>query len=195
MGWPAISYIIYKKGCNLVIWRKVQEKHLQKILDWRTKENITRFMYTDIPYSMENQRKWFEAINNCQTSMYWVMEFKGELIGLISLTSIDLYNKRAYWNFYVGEEKYNMLAGFIGIYMYNFAFNELGFEKLLGEVMDNNEGVQKLHLRQGARKVGVLEKHILKNDNWYSIHLFEMTAQHWKTIKQKYIKYVAEVER
>jgi UDP-4-amino-4,6-dideoxy-N-acetyl-beta-L-altrosamine N-acetyltransferase len=178
-----------------VIWRKVQEKHLQKILDWRTKENITRFMYTDIPYSMENQRKWFEAINNCQTSMYWVMEFKGELIGLISLTSIDSYNKRAYWNFYVGEEKYNMLAGFIGIYMYNFAFNELGFEKLLGEVMDNNEGVQKLHLRQGARKVGVLEKHILKNDNWYSIHLFEMTAQHWKTVEQKYIKYLAEVER
>lgn len=194
MGWSAISNIFYKKGCNLVIWRKVQEKHLQKILDWRTKENITRFMYTDIPYSMENQKKWFEVISISQTSRHWVMEYNGECIGLISLTSIDWHNKRAYWNFYVGEEDYTMLAGFIGFYMYNFAFKELGFEKILGEVMDINEGVQKLHLRQGAREVGILEKHIIKDDTWHNIHLFEMTSERWKSIN-KYSKYVAEVER
>nr|WP_275443922.1 GNAT family N-acetyltransferase [Lysinibacillus fusiformis] len=194
MGWSAIYNIFYEKGCNLVIWRKVQEKHLQKILDWRTKENITRFMYTDIPYSMENQKKWFEVINVSQTSIHWVMEYNENFIGLISLTSIDWQNKRAYWNFYVGEEDYTMLAGFIGFYMYNYAFNELGFEKLLGEVMDINEGVQKLHLRQGAREVGILEKHIIKNDTWHDIHLFEMTSERWQNIN-KYSKYVAEVER
>lgn len=194
MGWSAISNISYEKGCNLVIWRKVQEKHLQKILDWRTKENITRFMYTDIPYSMENQKNWFEVINVSQTSIHWVMEYNENFIGLISLTSIDWQNKRAYWNFYVGEEDYTMLAGFIGFYMYNYAFNELGFEKLLGEVMDINEGVQKLHLRQGAREVGILEKHIIKNDTWHDIHLFEMTSERWQN-NNKYSKYVAEVER
>ncbi|MFF2178491.1 UDP-4-amino-4,6-dideoxy-N-acetyl-beta-L-altrosamine N-acetyltransferase [Lysinibacillus sp. NPDC058147] len=176
-----------------MIWRKVQKKHLQKILDWRTKENITRVMYTDIPYSMENQKKWFEAINECQTSMYWVMEYNGESIGLISLTSINWHNKRAYWNFYVGEEKYALLAGFIGLYMYNYAFKELGLKKLLGEVMDINEGVQKLHLRQGAREVGILEKHIFKNNVWHDVHLFEMTAERW-SINERYSKYIVEVE-
>ncbi|MFJ7838518.1 UDP-4-amino-4,6-dideoxy-N-acetyl-beta-L-altrosamine N-acetyltransferase [Lysinibacillus sphaericus] len=177
-----------------MIWRKVQQEHLQKILDWRTKENITRFMYTDIPYSMENQKKWFEVINNSQTSIHWVIEYNQDNIGLISLTSIDWHNKRAYWNFYLGEEDYTMLAGFIGFYMYNYAFKELGLEKLMGEVMDINEGVQKLHLRQGAREVGILEKHIIKNDTWHDIHLFEMTSERWKSIN-KYSKYVAEVER
>lgn len=194
MGWSAISNIFYKKGCNLVIWKKVQEKHLQQILDWRTKENITRFMYTDIPYSMENQKKWFEVINISQTSMHWIMKYDDYFIGLISLTSIDWHNKRAYWNFYIGDEDYTMLSGFIGFYMYNYAFKELGFKKLLGEVMDINEGVQKLHLRQGAREVGILEKHIIKNGTWHDIHLFEMTSERWKSIN-KYSKYVAEVER
>lgn len=176
-------------------WIPIEEFHLQQILDWRTSKQVTRFMYTDIEFNIENQKKWFASIKEDKYGRYWLMEYKDELIGFISITNINWQHKRGHWNFYIGEQKYSMLAGFIGAYMYNYAFYELGLEKLIGEVMDINEGVQKLHLKQGAREVGVLEHHIFKNNVWHNVYIFEMTKANWQEIGQKFKKYVPEVEK
>ncbi|MER2121798.1 MAG: UDP-4-amino-4,6-dideoxy-N-acetyl-beta-L-altrosamine N-acetyltransferase [Solibacillus sp.] len=175
-------------------WISIEEKHLQQILDWRTSEEVTRFMYTDIEYNLENQKKWLEKIRADENGRYFLMEYRDEIIGFISLTNINWPHKHATWNFYIGNKKYAMLAGFLGAYMYNYAFNELGLQKLNGEVMDINEGVRKLHSKQGAREVGMLERHILKNDVWHDIYLFEMTKSHWQEVGGKFKKYVAEVQ-
>lgn len=175
-------------------WIPIEEKHLQQILDWRTSEEITRFMYTDIEYNLENQKKWLEKIRADENGRYFLMEYRDEIIGFISLTNINWPHKHATWNFYIGNKKYTMLAGFLGAYMYNYAFNELGLQKLNGEVMDINEGVRKLHSKQGAREVGMLECHILKNDVWHDIYLFEMTKSRWQEVGGKFNKYVAEVQ-
>lgn len=175
-------------------WIQIQEQHLKQILDWRTSEEITKYMYTDIEYNLENQKRWWEKIRNDKNGYYWMIEYKNELIGYISITNIDWQHKRGYWNFYIGNMKYSMLAGFLGFYVYNFAFQKLGLEKLLGEVMDINEGVRKLHMKQGAREVGYFEHHILKNNQWHNVYVFEMTKERWLEIGQKYKKYVPEVE-
>lgn len=174
-------------------WVQIQEEHLQLILDWRTSEVVTRYMYTDIPYSLDNQRKWLDAIRQDKHGYYWVISYREELIGFISITAIDWKSKRGFWNFYIGNMNYTMLAGFLGAYMYNYAFNELSLKKLMGEVMDINEGVRKLHIKQGAREVGKMEQHILKNGQWHDVFLFEMTKERWEEVGQKYKKYVADV--
>lgn len=174
-------------------WITIEEQHLQKILEWRTSEQVTRFMYTDIEYNLENQKIWLEKIQNDQNGRYFLMEYRDELVGFISITDIQWAHKRGTWNFYIGNMKYAMLAGFLGAYMYNYAFKELGLEKLNGEVMDINEGVRKLHSKQGAREVGVLERHIYKNGMWHDVYIFEMTKQHWQEAGKKFAKYVPEV--
>lgn len=174
-------------------WIQIEEQHLQQILDWRTSKQVTQFMYTDIEYKLENQKKWLESIRADKNGQYFLMEYKDELVGFISLTDIQWQHKRGTWNFYIGNMKYAMLAGFLGAYMYNYAFNELGLEKLNGEVMDINEGVRKLHRKQGAREVGMLEHHILKNDIWHDVYLFEMTKARWEKVGTKFKKYVPEV--
>ena len=174
-------------------WIQIEEQHLQQILDWRTSENVTRFMYTDIEYNLDNQKKWLEKIRADENGRYYLMEYRDELIGFISLTDIQWAHKRATWNFYIGNMKYAMLAGFLGAYIYNYAFNELGLEKLNGEVMDTNEGVRKLHIKQGAREVGMLEQHIYKNGVWHDVYMFEMTKKHWQEVGTKFAKYVPEV--
>lgn len=174
-------------------WIAIEECHLKQILDWRTSELVTRYMYTDIEYDLEKQKKWLQAIRHDQNGRYWVMSNRDTLIGFISITSIDFTHKRAYWNFYIGEPKYSMIAGFLGAYMYNYAFHELGLEKLMGEVMGENEGVRKLHIKQGAREVGFLEKHIKKDNQWHNIYVYEMTKERWKEVGQKFKKYIPEV--
>ncbi|MCZ8531802.1 UDP-4-amino-4,6-dideoxy-N-acetyl-beta-L-altrosamine N-acetyltransferase [Psychrobacillus psychrodurans] len=174
-------------------WISIKEEHLQRILEWRTSEQITRFMYTDIEYNLENQTKWLEAIRQDANGRYFLMEYKNELVGYISITNIDWKHKHGHWNFYIGDSNYAMLAGFLGPYIYNYAFNEFGLEKLIGEVMDINESVRRLHVKQGARVVGVYEHHILKNGVWHDVYVFEMTKKSWKEVGQKFKKYVPEV--
>lgn len=35
----------------------IKEEHLELILNWRTSEFVTRYMYTDIEYDLVKQRK------------------------------------------------------------------------------------------------------------------------------------------
>lgn len=174
-------------------WLPIQEEHLKQILDWRTSDWVTRYMYTDIEYSIDNQRKWLKHIRQDQNGYYWVISYHDTLIGFISITDIDWTHKRAYWNFYIGDPNYAMLAGFLGAYLYNYAFDELGLEKLMGEVMAENGAVQKLHLKQGAREVGYFEKHILKHNKWRDVYVYEMTRERWREKGAKFKKYVPEV--
>lgn len=195
MGWTKLFKIIYEGSCDyLMKWIQIQERHLQQILDWRTSPHVTQFMYTDIDYSIENQKQWLTSIKEDTSGLYWLMEYRGTLIGFISITSIDWKNKRGYWNFYIGDLKYGMIAGFLGAYMYNYVFNKLGLEKLIGEVMEINEGVRKLHVKQGAREVGYYEEHIKKNEEWHNVYIFEMTKERWQEKGQKFTKYVPKVE-
>lgn len=174
-------------------WMNIEEEHLEQILNWRTSDFVTQYMYTDVEYDLEGQKRWLEAIRQDPNGRYWIMSYREDLVGYISLTDIDWKHKRAYWNFYIGNANYAMLAGFLGAYMYNYAFETLGLEKLIGEVMAENEAVRKLHAKQGAREVGFFEKHILKHDRWHDVHVFEMTKEHWIDQGAKFKKYIPDV--
>ncbi|MFD2870633.1 UDP-4-amino-4,6-dideoxy-N-acetyl-beta-L-altrosamine N-acetyltransferase [Kurthia populi] len=175
-------------------WLQIKKEHLQQILTWRTSEFVTQFMYTDIDDNMENQYLWWQNISNDPNGRYWIMEQKGQLLGFVSLTNIDWHNKRGEWNYYIGEAKYGMLGGFIGAYVYNYAFEVLGLEKVQGAVMAENVGVRKIHQKLGDREVGFYEQHVLKNDNWHDVYLYEMTHERWNEVGMKFKKYKAEVE-
>lgn len=175
-------------------WLQIKEEHLKQILEWRTSEFVTQFMYTDIEYNLENQYKWWHKIKEDSNGLYWIMEQRGVLIGFVSITDINWHHQRGEWNYYIGDPKYSMLGGFIGAYVYNYAFNELKLKKLQGAVMKENISVRKLHQKLGDREVGFYEKHILKKDLWHDVYLYEMTEEHWRKAGKKYEKYQAEVE-
>ncbi|HEX7063582.1 MAG TPA: UDP-4-amino-4,6-dideoxy-N-acetyl-beta-L-altrosamine N-acetyltransferase [Bacillales bacterium] len=172
----------------------LSEEHLETVLKWRTSEFVTKYMYTDVEYDMEKQREWFRRVKQDPHSYYWVLENKGVHMGLVSITDIDNIHKRAYWNFYIGEPKYGMLAGFIGPYLYNFAYERFKLNKLMGEVMAGNESVRTLHLKQGAREVGCFKDHIWKNGKFHDVYIYEMTKEDWLKYGDKYSKYQPEVE-
>lgn len=195
MGWTKLFNIFYKGSSVEMKWIKVNENHLEKILRWRTSEFVTRYMYTDIQFDLQKQMDWFKKISQDKNGFYWVIEEKNQLIGFVSITNIDWYNKRGEWNYYIGEQKYGMLGGFIGVYMYNYAFNQLGLEKMQGAVLENNIAVRKIHQKLGDREVGYYEKHIFKNSHWYNVYLYEMTKEMWQENGLKFRKYQAEVER
>lgn len=158
---------------------KLRESHLEQVLEWRTREDVTKFMNTDIDKDMDKQRVWFKKISESQTDKYWLIEIKDISIGLISLNDIDSINKRASWGYYIGEEEYRLYGGIIPTYFYNYIFSKYDFHKIIAEVMDGNENVLKLNTLHGYRLVGIYKDHICKNGSFFDINVLELLRDDW----------------
>lgn len=158
---------------------KLQEEHLEKVLEWRTQEDVTRFMNTDIEKDLNKQKEWFKKISDSQTDKYWIIEIKGMPVGLLSLNDIDFVNKRASWGYYIGEEKYRLYGGIIPTYFYNYIFSKYDFHKITAEVMAGNDNVLKLNLLHGYRHIGTYKDHVFKNGSFFDIHMLELLKDHW----------------
>lgn len=173
---------------------KIRKDDLKLILDWRTSAFVTRYMFTDLTYNLDNQQKWFQTIKVDSDSRYWIFSSKGKKIGLVSINNIDWKHKRATWAFYVGEPEYSMVVGLIGPHVYNYVFSVLGLHKVTGEVMAENEAVRKMHLSLGCREVGYYKDHIYKYDMFHDVYLYEMLASDWNKAPEKFKKMLPKVE-
>lgn len=173
---------------------KLREEHLEMVLNWRTKEDVTRYMITDIEYNLDNQKKWFNKISNSVSDKYWIITFNDKPIGVISLNDIDYKNKRTRWGYYIGEEEYRMYGAVIPHYLYNYVFETLGLIKINAEVLEGNENVIKINLLHGYREVGVLKRHVCKNNEFYDLFLLELSKEDWKKTIKRHHKYKAYFE-
>lgn len=173
----------------MISFRKLGESDLEQVLEWRTSEHVTQYMYTDIEKNLENQKRWFNAVSRDDTQYYWLIEYKGTAIGLISINNLDKRNSKASFGYYIGDLNYAMIAGRIHAYLYNFAFFELGLNKLYAEVMEGNEGMMKIHLHHGFTHEGTFKQHIYKYERYHDVHYFELLASTWKDNCKKFHRF------
>lgn len=178
----------------MVEFIRLREEHLEQVLKWRTKENITKYMNTDIKYDLEQQYKWFWQVDESETEKYWVISIKDGLVGLIYVTDIDFINKRTSWGYYIGEEKYQMYGAIIPLYLYYYVFEELQLHKITAEVMRENENVVKLNKMHGCREVGTYYDHVYKNSRFHDVVLMELLKEDWRENKRNF-KYKANFEQ
>ena len=175
---------------------KLKKQHLQLVLDWRTSPEITRLMSTDIEYNLENQKAWFKKISIDNTCKYWVIEYKQKLVGVISLHNIDYHHGSCYGGYYIGDLNYRAkLGGLIPLLLLKYVFSTENLNKHIADVFTDNKKVLDLYKSYGYREVGVLRRHIRKNNKWHDMTLLEFTSEHWTVLKEKYLRYDAVFEQ
>jgi UDP-4-amino-4,6-dideoxy-N-acetyl-beta-L-altrosamine N-acetyltransferase len=169
------------------------EEHLEMVLNWRTKPEVSQYMLTDVEYDIEEQFKWFNRISNDESFRYWVVSYQNVPVGLINLAAIDGINFQCTAGYYIGELDYLQLGALIPAYLYNYVFKEMKFRKIYGEVLGGNDKVLKMHEIHGFRQVEIYRDHIVKNGCLHDLVLVELLSQSW--LKQKrYQRYIAEME-
>lgn len=175
----------------MITFRKLEKQDLAQVLEWRTSEHVTQYMYTDIEKNLDNQLQWFEKISKDDTQYYWIIEVKDVPIGLISLNQLDQINKKSTFAYYIGDLNYSIIAGRIHPYLYNFAFFELGLNKLYAEVMQGNDGMMKMHKHYGFTHCATFKEHIYKYNQYHDVEYFELLASYWKDNCTKFHKFKA----
>jgi len=178
----------------MLTFKKLAESDLELVLEWRTMEHVTKYMYNDIEKDIKKQQAWFSTIAQNSKELYWIIKYNDISIGLISLNDIDVQNKRASSGFYIGNMDYSIIAGRILPYFFNFVFLKYGLHKLHIEVMAENKGMVKMDLQYGFRHVGTFNQHIYKYGLYHDVEIFELLASTWEKDYGKYHHLVIDFE-
>ena len=111
---------------------------LEKVRKWRNDPKIQNTMLFKDYITKEQQRQWFQTINN-DCNYYFIINYNKNDIGLVNLKNIDLSSAEA--GIFIGEYEYwDTMLGFCAVLALNdFAFNDLNLKYLLATIIDNNK--------------------------------------------------------
>lgn len=155
------------------------------ILDWRTRPDVTRFMFTDLDEpSVEKQQAWLAAVAVREDLRHFVIEVAVENrpIGYLSFTDINRRDRRCSSGLYLGDPAdRRRYAGFLPQFVFDYCFHVLGMNKFVNEFMEGNDRLIRNQILVGYREVGVLKQHVWKYGRWHDVHLLELLRETYET--------------
>lgn len=167
--------------------RSVTEGDLERIMRWRMDPDITRYMNTDPKLTLEGQKLWFARISADPDVRYWIVEVDGEAAGVINLTGLMKEDGILGWAYYIGEKRLRSmkLALSLEMSLYDYIFDVLDKEALVGDIFTLNKGVIQLHLLCGSEILEEKKHHVCKGNVWYDVTFMRMTKERWGQIRNK----------
>lgn len=162
-------------------FRKVRPDDAALLLEWRTRPDITRFMFTDLDHgSVDQQRAWIEACEGREDYRHFMALVDEKPVGYVSFGSIDWHNRHCVSGAYLGDLSVKAgIGAFWTWFIHDYAFYGMGMNKMLHVVMDGNEKVLRGHKVNGIRYVGTHRQHTFKYEQFHDVHLFEMLREEW----------------
>jgi len=154
------------------------------ILDWRTSERITKYMITDIEYSMENQERWIADSYNKKDYYHWIIQIDSKPAGMIYVFNFSHEFNKTFWGYYLGDDKYSGIGGLIPPFLYNWLFNDAGINETYSETLYFNINVIKLHNMQGCSFAPSLDRVIIKRGEEVLLVSQTLGKEKWQSLKR-----------
>lgn len=174
--------------------RRIQEKDLEKLMQWRMRPDITKYMNTDPKLTIEGQKKWFErimkdselSVEEGRKGFYWLLEVDGVPAGFVSLVNIDSLNQRIHTGVYIAEKAKRSLRLTLDLQwnLYRYSFDVLQMHKVCEEVFAENKAVNRILDMNGSKREGILRDHIYKNGTYHDVVVRGILREEWNQMKQ-----------
>jgi len=169
----------------MVTLREIQESDLELIRTWRSSDAVNKFMYTNANPTYEQQKRWFEKVQNDLTCKYWVIDFNNKPLGVANLLNISKVFNSCEWAFYLGDTSVRGqgIGSKVEYQVIEYVFNAMGLNKLKCEVINSNEKVIKMHEGFGFRREAYYRDHFLKNGIYQDVVGLALLKKDWDKIK------------
>jgi UDP-4-amino-4,6-dideoxy-N-acetyl-beta-L-altrosamine N-acetyltransferase len=177
---------------STVSFDELGSNHLEVVRRWRNSPEVASFMYTDDHITEADQVLWFERVSVDPASRYWVVLLELQPVGLISLTNIDLTNRRCDWAIYLGEQtaRGRGVASHAQYFGAIQCFDRLGLEKLCCEAFEFNSSAIELYEKLGFEREGLFADHYVKNGEFANVVVLGLHRSRWISVRapfdQKY---------
>lgn len=138
---------------NIITLKSITYDDCEDFISWRNSAFIKKHFIYRKDITLEEQQNWMK--NKVETGL--VVQFiiwdnkDNKKIGCVYLQNIDANKKEAEFGILIGEEKY--VGGGRGtesaILINNYAFEQLGLERIYLRVLNNNERAKKSYAKAG----------------------------------------------
>ena len=161
--------------------RPVETGDSDRLLDWRNREQVAAYMYTDHQISPDEHARWFAAAMAAPDRRYWIIELDREPVGLANLAGIDPARRRCEWAYYLAETSVRGrgVGAAVELVVIDHVFETLGLHKLWCEVLIENEAVWKLHLSFGFVREALYRDHVWKAGRFQDVVGLGLLADDW----------------
>ena len=156
------------------------------VYHWRNSEHVRRYMFNDLPISIEEHLHWVQKSLTNNTSCLKLLLFQSVPIGYVGFTQIDTTSGRCNWGFYIGSSDAPKGSGMImGILSLTYIFENVGLHKVCSEVLAYNTRSIAYHQRLGFIEEGRLHEHILRDDHYEDVILMALFRSKWERRKEE----------
>lgn len=158
--------------------RSVEEKDAETILNWRTNENISKYLHK-VENDVEKQKKWIREQQNREGDYYFlILDKKNNPVGTIGLYNINYQKAEAEFGRWISLSPIFALESCILIY--EFGFENLYLNRIISRNVSDNIAVINFHKRFGASYV----KDNIKEGEFIFTE-YEILKDNFKAIKEK----------
>ena len=128
------------------------ENKIEMIRQWRNDPKIQQYMEYRETITPEMQKKWFDKLNNGKDNFYFILQYKGEDIGLINVKDIDYEKKTGESGIFIYQDKFlnTDISYRAHLVMFDYFFDNLALESLYSHVLQTNKRAQRFTLFLGG---------------------------------------------
>ena len=173
------------QSLRLRLIRSCSSSQQLRVREIRNQTSVRAAMYTDHEIGVSEHLEWLEKITSDPKQIVFVVLDDEDPIGVVSFNDLDLLHKKADWAFYFDENRRGGLGKAIEYNVLEYAFNELGLEKLNCEVIEHNETVVQLHKKFCFVNEGFRRENIEKNFERIGVHFLGITKSDWLTSRHE----------
>lgn len=143
----------------------------------------------DWPLSLSKTEKWFQnqLFDDTKRNFSIIHKESGKLIGMTGLLDISLRHSKAQFYMTIGEKEFHgqRIADENISLVLEYAFEELGLNKVYLYTININERARHVYLRNGFKPEGVLRQHYFCVGVLQDLHVYGILKNEWFELKTK----------
>ena len=158
---------------------EIKQKHLSDLFKLFSNNDVTKYYNIETLTEKKEAQKlidWFQTRFKEKLGIRWGIALKGEskIIGTIGFNNFTK-GHRANIGFDLQKDHWNKgyMTEVLNIVI-DFGFNTLGINRIEGEVMQGNQISEKVLVKQGFKREGVLRQWMLWNGNHYDMTMYSL---------------------
>lgn len=164
----------------------LEREDLILLQKWRNNEKFKKYFreYRELNYDM--QELWYETkvLKDKDTLMFGIHSLEDNtLLGCCGLCYINWVHRHADLSLYIGyEEAYIDETGIAKEsceLLFEYAFDQLGLNKIWTEIYDFDYPKKKLYFQLGFHLDGILRNHYFYDGKWNNAYILSLLSKDW----------------
>ena len=148
---------------------------------WFADRDVTRYLTKRFVPTPKQESDWLERVAQDRAAVMWSIMLGKKLIGSSGLSDIDWRHRHAFSGTVIGETAY-WGKGYARESMRlrtEYAFDELGLERMETQVTAGNDASRRALLATGYHEVGVRRRHLFFEGRWHDAWVGEILREEW----------------